>query len=1374
MRKILYLLSSACGLAALLAVTSAGCGGAECADGTVEQDGECVQSSDFDCPEGEVYKESEDGCVPELECGANTELDDDVCVAAEPVDCGPNTELDPSDNTCHTTDSVCEGATAFSGDEDRCVPVEDICQEGTEFDEDARLCYPIGQCQPGDVIVDGYCATELEERASEADYMAEDNTDPEYGGEPVELSIGDLDEETDFTGTIDGPSDLNDDGESDQHRDVFSFEAERGDSFEVSLRALGLPDPAFVIESAEDDGYYERFSADGTGNHKERTILIPEDGHYHIAVVPGAVQKYNEYGVGGEDWDYLGSIAQIEGADPEHHDFDEETLTGTLGDTGDNFFYVDDLEYVEGQLFQFNWEEAPETAEYLLQVWSSPDDYIGEFDGDMPGVQIPESEELYFVVDWQTSYGSYDLDYEIAADSALNLLPGAEEEVVVNADAQDALIVEYDHDSTGSLDVTVTFEDDTVVAEDSITQISSIELLNVEPGEYTVSYENNTDDVFPFFEPHVDAVPPEVESTVEGNEGDLVEISQDNDDFEDLYVMFVHDSTGETVIEDEIDRESLFSYDGPLEYTIDDLEGDYTLYYYEFEPIDGLEVNLDLGALTTIETFDADDDDVVVLSQDNNDSDAIDFWVTHDSSGDVVFEDSLNDGAETHYEIDEHTGTFTVERYDWGDASGLDFQADVVSPEELETVNADDEDIIVLSQENDDDNPLDFWMVHDSSGEIVAEDTVEDEGEFHYAIDEHTGDFTVYWYDFGDNENMDFQADVVSPSVLDTFDAGSNDIVVFFQENNEDADIEFFVNHDSSGETVFEETVGPDEEVFYEPESHTGDFTVYWYDFDEVTGLDFQAQGVSPDTEETATADAWDSIVITQSNGADESIEVIVEHEATGTVVGEGELDHDGELRVNTGDYSGDFSIQYYDFGLAPNVEIDFDVYPPELTETFSADADDGVILHQTNDDDIALDVVVENVSTDEFVYQELPMNADEDYIFNVGDEGGNFQVYWYDYGETDNVDINAEVVPPETIATFEAHTDDLVVLSQDNNDSNPVDFYIQHDSSGEIVLEETLSAGDEYEYVNDTPEGDFSVRWYDFGDAEDLDFTAEVGVPTEATTFSSDGNELYSITQSNSEGNSIMLFIENSDGTIVTEEDLSTSDEIELFVPAGGETYTVYWYDFGDTTDVDISTDEVPSYTAETITADHGDVAILTQTNPEGAEIDIMVVDENGAMVDEAEDFGEDPEGGDVLRLIGLDSADYDVLVFSDDSSLDIEDVDIDVDHQTPEVITDFSATYTGSDLNENYAGPHDYYQFEVSEPVTYDMELTRTSGSGWGEIHVHKVVDEYIDESGYANFTPDNVVVDFEPGETYVLRIGSDWTLDNLFAYEMTFTEE
>lgn len=1373
MRKFAYLLSWVAGLAAIVAVSLSGCGGAECADGTVEQDGECVLSEDFDCPDGEVYHEGDEECVTERDCGPNTSLDGDVCVADEPAECGEGTELDAQTNQCHTTDLVCEGNTAFSAQEDRCVPTDEVCQDGTEYDEETHLCYPAGECQPGDVIIDGFCASEIEARAADADYVADSNTNPEFGGEPVDIDIDVVEQEFDFTGTIDGPSDLDGDGMENQHLDVFRFEAEAGEWFEITIRSIGLPDPAFVVTSEDGLGYYERFTADGTGNYKSRQIAVPEDGNYLVTVFPGAIHYGDQFGIGGDQWDYLGSIRQLDDVQPEFHDFSQDNLTGSLGDGTDNFVHYDDMEQQDGQFFLASWLQAPESTEFLVQAWASPTDYLGEFEGESPRIPIPDSEELFLVIDWKTSYGFHDMEYELSAATGLTLLPNTEQQVVVDAEDFDALVAGFDSESTSSLDVSIIDDDGFVVEEGAITRNDSLDVMNLDEGAYTVIYDNTGSEDFQFFETDVEVVPPGGDTTFEASEEDLIEISQDNDSGEPLDILLVHEDSGELLIDEAIDAESSSSFDEPLVYEVDEQDGNLTFYYYDLHDMEGLNVDATLGALTDLANFNAADDDFVVISQSNNFGMSVDFWVTHDDSGDVILEPSLNDGAELRYEIDEYTGDFTAKRYDWGDVPGLDFQADIVSPEALTTFHGQDDDIISLTQTNDDEAPVEFWMIHDDTGDVVLEETLEDEEELRYEIDEYTGDFTLEWYDFGDAGNLDFQAEVVSPSELTSFETEVNDILAFLQENDQDEDIDFWLVHDDTGDVVMEDSVSIDEILRFETDEYVGGFTVYWYDFGEITGLDFHAQGVTPEVTKTVTADALDALLVTQTNGADETIDVLVQHEASGTVVGDGELEHDGELNVNTGEYSGEFTLQYYDFGLAPNVQMDADIYSPTLIDTFSADANDGIVLSQSNDDDISLDVIIENASTGELVYRQLGMPADEDQIFNIGQEGGNFQVYWYDFSETTNVSISSQVVPPESIETFHADTDDLVLISQDNDDSGDVDLFVEHDATGEIAFEDTLSTDDEGRFVVGDNDGDFTVKWYDFDNAENLDVTVEVGALTQADTFTGSGGDVISVTQSNDDGNDLEMFIEDDSGTMVAERSLSTSDEVEIIVPPGGSSYTVYWYDFGNSDNVEFVADPLASEHMVNLDAIFGDVFVITQDNPDSDDVSLLVVDEDGLVVAQESDLGTDD--GDVLRVLGVYAGEYDVYAYTDDDDIDLGDVDVTADVKSPEVITDFSAAYSGT-ANNNESGPHEYYIFDVDEPVTYDMEIERLGSSGSVEIFLYQMVNEFIDDStAGTGFSPGNLEYDFEPDETYLLRIGRDFSFSSTDTdYEFTFTEQ
>ncbi len=143
-----------------------GCGGAECADGTVEQGGKCVVSGSM-CNDGTVLESGR--CVPgESSCGDGTQFEPDTgacaptadtcadgttfdqatgkCTPNSDVVCGDGTEAD-ANGVCVVADQACSAGTALD-DDGVCVPAAEVCSDGTVLDG-SGVCVPTEEaCGP--------------------------------------------------------------------------------------------------------------------------------------------------------------------------------------------------------------------------------------------------------------------------------------------------------------------------------------------------------------------------------------------------------------------------------------------------------------------------------------------------------------------------------------------------------------------------------------------------------------------------------------------------------------------------------------------------------------------------------------------------------------------------------------------------------------------------------------------------------------------------------------------------------------------------------------------------------------------------------------------------------------------------------------------------------------------------------------------------------------------------------------------------------------------------------------------------------------------------------------------------------------------------
>ncbi|MFU8803371.1 MAG: hypothetical protein ACNA8W_06145, partial [Bradymonadaceae bacterium] len=321
-----------------LATSSAmlmGCGGgADCGDGTVERDGECVLTGSVgacgegtmllngscvpdssECPAGTVYSESDNACVasgdscgegttfdtnlkrclPDISivCGEGTTLVDGNCVAdgttgpecatgtvldngrcvVSPTICSAGTVLDPTTNTCVLSDDAC--ATGLELADGTCIATDELCGDGTHFSADTGLCLPEATCREGDVILDELCVPPAEALAADPGAVSID------GEGPHELTIPAVGEMVIFTGTLD---DADDNGNAVSDFDEFTFQGTAGQWVKISVQSLGAPSPAFTVEGPEG---FERWSTLGIENNPARLLLLPYEGEYTVTVQSG-------------------------------------------------------------------------------------------------------------------------------------------------------------------------------------------------------------------------------------------------------------------------------------------------------------------------------------------------------------------------------------------------------------------------------------------------------------------------------------------------------------------------------------------------------------------------------------------------------------------------------------------------------------------------------------------------------------------------------------------------------------------------------------------------------------------------------------------------------------------------------------------------------------------------------------------------------------------------------------------------------------------------------------------------------------------------------------------------------------------------------
>ena len=173
-----------------------------------------------------------------------------------------------------------------------------------------------------------------------------ENNDPlRGGGTPNVIDVEPVGEQTVFAGTIDEPSDLDEDGTDDQDVDVFSFEAEAGQWFELSALSRGLPEPHFRVRGPQ--GYLRTSSE--RDEEARRHLAIPRDGTYKIRIAPSEWATVEDAEpIGGSDWDYRGYLKQVDPPSASEATWKDEPLSGDVATLTDNFYKVTD--FSQGQV----------------------------------------------------------------------------------------------------------------------------------------------------------------------------------------------------------------------------------------------------------------------------------------------------------------------------------------------------------------------------------------------------------------------------------------------------------------------------------------------------------------------------------------------------------------------------------------------------------------------------------------------------------------------------------------------------------------------------------------------------------------------------------------------------------------------------------------------------------------------------------------------------------------------------------------------------------------------------------------------------------------------------------------------------------------
>ena len=1073
-----------CGIAAmLLALFAIGCGGAECADGTVERDGECVLADDYQCEEGEVFSDGE--CIPRIECVNNAEEDNGQCVAEEPAECGPNTELDPELNECFVTEEACEGNTVFSSEEDQCVSTDDICESGTYFDEDTGLCYPDVQCQPGDVVsADGYCVSMAEYLADDIEVSADGVTDPDEDGTPAQLDVDAPGDEVIFGGELEEEDDT-------LLYDYFQFEADAGDWFELSVYSLGLPNPMFAVYSEEGELVdYERYSASMTGDDKSRQMLAPESGDYLVVVMPGAEATSLPADA---EWDYVGVLEQLDAPDAEDYDTDDGYLQGALDPLTESWFYTD--EYEEGDRLYVRWGYHPSGVEPAVQAWASETDVLAESDGAGVMVEVPESEELFVLIDWISAVGSHDQDYRLEVyDQVTDLEAGDSVEVEFDGSEGDFAHFAWRYDGTSTtidVEVTVTDSDDEEVhtAEISADDTSTIRLP--ESGIYTAEFDNTSSSSLDGFTPMVDVIRHSIFAQESVGLEDLVYVDQHNDDGHDIFIELL-DQDGEVLLEGD------YGTDDQIEYFIDDPSVDTVeVWASDLMGSANLNVVVDIQSPQTAEDLTVEDDDVMYVEQTNPGGESV-YLSVADDDGEVLYDGWTAAGQTLTLWPD--AGDYTVSYYDTisGDP---DVTAEVFSQQEGTSFSTDDGDLVSVEQTNSAEDATYVSVVEDSDGDVVLDEFMASGQPEELVLGD--GDFTVMYYETLDSGSVATDVQTESGEQGDSFTSDEGDLVHVEQTNDDEEDVLVAVKEDDAQSAFFVDSVAHEETV--ELIVGQGEFTVWYYDADDVDGLSIDVQTEPGEQGASFTSGEGDLVHVEQTNDDEEDVLMAVKEDGEHGAFFLGSVAHEETLELLPG--QGDFTVWYYDADDVDGLSVDADVIESDNVHSFTADTGALVEIGQTNDDEAdALIAVVNEDVGEPVIYDELSDGTLYEFDARYG---GQHEVYHFDVDDDiDGLEVTTEVHDPVHLDDFTVSGAEAPAVAEISHDqADELQIVVVSDDNDEIVGSDGFSNA----ILNASAfvaleAGDYSVAYRDVDDlgldGGDVDVEVEIVVPEEVTDF--------------------------------------------------------------------------------------------------------------------------------------------------------------------------------------------------------------------------------------------------------------------------------
>ncbi|MBA2663539.1 MAG: hypothetical protein H0U74_14720 [Bradymonadaceae bacterium] len=533
-----------------LAATSmlaAGCGGgAECGTGTVERDGQCVprtSTETLECGAGTILTDGacvldnsgcgtdtvlEAGvCVPaasvcgvgttrdsatgrclggtDIECGAGTtptagrcipsaeacadktRLQNGLCVI-DPAICGTGTLLDANTGNCVATavDVECGDGLAFT--DGKCVATAELCAAGTNFVEATGLCLPDSTCKIGDEIIGGLCLSPGEVLAAHADTVNIDNGH--------NLTLPAVDDRFVFKGTIDAPTN------GTQDTDNFTFTGAAGQWVKITVQSIGLQAPAFKVEGPAGMNYARWSPTDGAPS-SARYVYVPYNGQYTVTVLPALVlESEGAIGpVGGEEWDYVGTLERIEAPAATELTVDAETeatISGTVTHLTQNLFsFTGPLEN-ETLGFTLDALGANAWSSILVLTNTTPPSVVAVHDGLTAGASFfaPDGADLLILVDAKRVRGPQ-LDYAATLDirgisSELTIPAGGNDLLIGVAPENSILKVTFESADIDEVSVSVFDADDRMLDEGALASDSKFYAFYSAGGEFAIGINNNS------------------------------------------------------------------------------------------------------------------------------------------------------------------------------------------------------------------------------------------------------------------------------------------------------------------------------------------------------------------------------------------------------------------------------------------------------------------------------------------------------------------------------------------------------------------------------------------------------------------------------------------------------------------------------------------------------------------------------------------------------------------------------------------------------------------------------------------------------------------------------------------------------------------